>query len=151
MFDIAFSELVVICMVALVVIGPEKLPKLARAVGLLVGRAQRYVSGVKSEISSELQMQELQKLQDEIRLNTLDTESTQFEVGQIIKHKMEPKGAATSQPDMFDLQAAKQQVDTVPAPAIRQPKTEVEPVPQNMPPAQAASSAPSALRQGDLG
>ncbi len=150
MFDIAFSELVVICMVALVVIGPEKLPKLARAVGLLVGRAQRYVNGVKTEISSEMQMQELQKLQDEIRLNTLDTESTQFEVGQIIKHKMEPQGAATSQPDMFDLQAAKQ-IDAGQAPATSQPKPQAEPVPQNLPPAQAASSVPSSLRQGDLG
>lgn len=138
MFDIAFSELVVIFMVALVVIGPEKLPKVARAVGLLVGKAQRYVSGVKSEINSELQMQELQKLQDEIRLNTLDTETTQFQVGQIIKHKAEPQGAATSQPDMFNLPAA-QPMNTVSA----VPETVSQVVPPNTPP------APTVLRQGD--
>ncbi len=143
MFDIAFSELVVIFMVALVVIGPEKLPKVARAIGLLVGKAQRYVSGVKSEINSELQMQELQKLQDEIRLNTLDTESTQFEVGQIIKHKMEPQGAATSQPDMFDLPATQPADTASAAPATARA---AQAVPQQPPPTQ---SAPAALRQGD--
>lgn len=141
MFDIAFSELVVIFMVALVVIGPEKLPKVARAIGLLVGKAQRYVSGVKSEINSELQMQELQKLQDEIRLNTLDTETTQFEAGQIIKHKMNPQGAATSQPDMFDLPAT-QPVNT----ASAVPESVSQAIPPNLPPAQTASAA---LRQGD--
>ncbi|HLD09303.1 MAG TPA: Sec-independent protein translocase protein TatB, partial [Methylophilaceae bacterium] len=50
MFDVAFSELVVIAIVALIVIGPEKLPKVARTLGLLVGRLQRYVANVKSDI-----------------------------------------------------------------------------------------------------
>ncbi len=143
MFDIAFSELVVIFMVALVVIGPEKLPKVARAIGLLVGKAQRYVSGVKSEINSELQMQELQKLQDEIRLNTLDTETTQFEAGQIIKHKMSPQGAATSQPDMFDLPAT-QPVNTASSASATERVSQA--VSQQAPTAQ---TAPAALRQGD--
>lgn len=136
MFDIAFSELVVICVVALVVIGPEKLPKVARAVGLLVGRAQRYVNGVKSEISSELQMQELQKLQDEIRLNTLDTETTQFEIGQIIKHKAKPQATAEKHADQ-PTQQATQQVDVVTAAAL----------PDSTAPAQTVSS--STLTQGD--
>lgn len=92
MFDIAFSELIVVAIVALVVIGPEKLPKVARTLGHLWGRAQRYVNDVKAEISSEMpleQLQELQKLQDEIRLNIQDTGSTQFQVGQVIKHDMQ--------------------------------------------------------------
>lgn len=63
MFDISFSELIVIGVIALIVIGPERLPKVARTIGLLLGRAQRYVSDVKSDISREMQLDELKKLQ----------------------------------------------------------------------------------------
>ncbi|MBS1159221.1 MAG: tatB [Proteobacteria bacterium] len=66
MFDIGFSELIVIGIVALVVIGPERLPKVARTLGLLLGRAQRYVSDVKSDISREMQLDELKKLQSQV-------------------------------------------------------------------------------------
>ena len=61
MFDIGFSELVVIGVVALIVIGPERLPKVARAAGLLYGRMQRYVSTVKSDISREIQLDEIRR------------------------------------------------------------------------------------------
>ena len=67
MFDIAFSELLVIAIVALLVIGPEKLPKVARTVGALTGRMQRYVAQVKDEINREARFEELQKLQQEIK------------------------------------------------------------------------------------
>jgi len=66
MFDIGFSELVVIAIVALVVIGPERLPKVARTIGLLLGRAQRYVNDVKSDINREMQLDELKKLQSQV-------------------------------------------------------------------------------------
>lgn len=66
MFDIAFSELMIIGVVALLVIGPEKLPKVARTLGHLLGRAQRYVNDVKSDISREIQLDELKKLQTEV-------------------------------------------------------------------------------------
>ena len=66
MFDISFSELFVIGVVALVVIGPERLPKVARTLGLLLGRAQRYVNDVKSDINREMQLDELKKLQAEV-------------------------------------------------------------------------------------
>lgn len=61
MFDISFTELLVIGAVALVVIGPERLPKVARTVGHLLGRAQRYVSDVKSDIQREMELDELKK------------------------------------------------------------------------------------------
>lgn len=61
MFDIGFSELFIIGIVALIVIGPERLPKVARTVGHLYGRMQRYVSSVKSDISQEIQMDELRR------------------------------------------------------------------------------------------
>jgi sec-independent protein translocase protein TatB len=65
MFDIAFSELVVIGVVALVVIGPERLPKVARTMGHLFGRMQRYVSQVKADINREMEMSELSKVKTE--------------------------------------------------------------------------------------
>ena len=63
MFDIGFSEMIVIAVVALVVIGPERLPKVARTLGHLFGRMQRYVNDVKSDISREMELEELRKLQ----------------------------------------------------------------------------------------
>lgn len=66
MFDIGFSELLVIAIVALIVIGPERLPKVARTLGLLLGRAQRYVNDVKSDINREMQLDELKKLQSQV-------------------------------------------------------------------------------------
>ena len=63
MFDIGFSEMVVIAIVALIVIGPERLPKVARTLGHLFGRMQRYVNDVKSDISREMELDELRKLQ----------------------------------------------------------------------------------------
>ncbi|HEX6828236.1 MAG TPA: Sec-independent protein translocase protein TatB [Burkholderiales bacterium] len=66
MFDIGFSELLVIAVVALVVIGPERLPKVARTMGHLFGRMQRYVNTVKADISREMELDELRKLQGSV-------------------------------------------------------------------------------------
>lgn len=66
MFDIGFSELLVVGIVALLVIGPERLPKVARTLGHLLGRAQRYVNDVKSDINREMQLDELRKLQAQV-------------------------------------------------------------------------------------
>jgi sec-independent protein translocase protein TatB len=75
MFDVGLSELMVIAVVALVVIGPERLPKVARTAGLLLGRLQRYVSDVKADINREMQLDELKKMQQEIssQVNSLET------------------------------------------------------------------------------
>ena len=67
MFDIGFTELMFIGVVALIVIGPEKLPKVARTIGHLFGRAQRYITDVKSEINREMEIEELRKLQSEMQ------------------------------------------------------------------------------------
>lgn len=67
MFDIGFSELIVIGVVALVVIGPERLPKVARTAGLLFGRFQRYVSNVKADIQREMDTAEFGKLKNEVQ------------------------------------------------------------------------------------
>jgi len=61
MFDVGFSELMVIAVVALIVIGPERLPKVARTMGHLFGRLQRYVNDVKADINREIELEELRK------------------------------------------------------------------------------------------
>lgn len=75
MFDVSFGELLIIAVVALIVIGPERLPKVARTLGLLAGRMQRYVTTVKSDIERELKMDELRKLQQDVRHEVSAVES----------------------------------------------------------------------------
>jgi len=67
MFDIGFSELMVIALVALIVIGPERLPRVARTLGHLAGRLQRYVSDVKADINREVELDELRKMRDSMQ------------------------------------------------------------------------------------
>ncbi len=66
MIDLGLSKLAIIGVVALIVIGPEKLPKVARMAGTLYGRAQRYLHEVKSEVSREIELDELRNLQKEV-------------------------------------------------------------------------------------
>lgn len=67
MIDLGLSKIAIIGVVALIVIGPEKLPKVARMVGSLYGRAQRYLSEVKSEVSREIELEELRSIQKEVQ------------------------------------------------------------------------------------
>ncbi len=76
MFDVGFSELMVIGVVALVVIGPERLPKVARTAGLLLGRLQRYVNDVKADINREMQLDELKKMQEQMTEQVRSMESS---------------------------------------------------------------------------
>lgn len=75
MFDIGFTELMLIALVGLIVIGPERMPKVARTVGHLLGRLQRYVGDVKADIKREMQIEELKKLQSEVAAQVNDMES----------------------------------------------------------------------------
>ena len=76
MIDLGLTKLALIGVVALVVIGPEKLPKVARMVGSLYGRAQRYISQVKSEVSREIELDELRKMQQDVREAASSVEQT---------------------------------------------------------------------------
>lgn len=76
MFDLGFSELIVIAVVTLIVVGPERLPKVARTAGHLLGRLQRYVSDVKSDIQREMQLEELKKLQQQVEQQARDLETS---------------------------------------------------------------------------
>lgn len=74
MFDFSFAELLVIGVVALIVIGPERMPKVARAAGLLFGRAQRYVSEIKADINNQLKLDELRKIEADMRAKASSAE-----------------------------------------------------------------------------
>lgn len=101
MFDVSFSELLVIAVVALLVIGPEKLPKVARTVGAFTGRMQRYMTQIKEEVNREMRFEELQKLQQEIQqsvesaevdIKNIASETTQS-VAEVIKKPGKPRTA----------------------------------------------------------
>lgn len=66
MFDIGFSEMVIIAVVALVVLGPDRLPRVARQAGQWMGKLQRYVSDVKSDINRQMELDELRRLKTEV-------------------------------------------------------------------------------------
>ena len=96
MFDIGFSELMVIGIVALLVIGPEKLPKVARTLGHLLGRAQRYVNDVKSDINREMQLDELKKLQAQVTDSARELENSVRKEYETARSAVEAPAAATA-------------------------------------------------------
>lgn len=109
MFDIAFSELLLIGVVALVVIGPERLPKVARTMGVLFGRLQRYVTQVKADINREMELSELAKVRTEfegaarefqrdIESKVHDAERDIREVEKDIERQLQPDAGAPDAP-----------------------------------------------------
>ena len=76
MFDLGFSELMVVALVALVVIGPERLPRVARTMGHLAGRLQRYVADVKADINREVELDELRKMRDSMQSAAQEMQSS---------------------------------------------------------------------------
>ena len=84
MFDIGVTKLAIIGGIALVVIGPERLPGLARTMGTLLGRARRYVADVKEEVNRSMELDELRKMRDHVEdaarvvEETLQTHATEF-------------------------------------------------------------------------
>jgi sec-independent protein translocase protein TatB len=103
MFDIGFSELLVIGIVALIVIGPERLPRVARTLGHLAGRLQRYVSDVKSDISREMELEDLRKMRDSMQQAASSFESsvkselnkTESELNKSVESVMQDKPVET--------------------------------------------------------
>lgn len=106
MFDISFAELMVIAVVGLLVIGPDKLPQVARTVGAFMGRLQRYVAQVKEEVNREARFEDLQNLQREIqeganqvRANIMDganeARATMANIEERVKPKRQSKAIAS--------------------------------------------------------
>lgn len=111
MFDIGFSELMLIGIVALVVIGPERLPRVARTVGHLLGRAQRYVSDVKADINREIQLDELKKLQSQVSESARAVEDS-------LRQEVDAARSAVSTPAqaaVAELEATAKALDLAPA------------------------------------
>jgi len=83
--DLGISKMALIGAVALVVIGPEKLPRVARTVGALLGKAQRYVADVKAEVNRSMDLEELKKMRDTVEdaarnvENSIQTSASDFE------------------------------------------------------------------------
>ena len=81
MIDLGVSKLALIAVVALVVIGPERLPKVARMAGNLMGRAQRYMAEVKSEVNRQVELDELKKMQEAATSAVKDVQSSMNDIG----------------------------------------------------------------------
>jgi sec-independent protein translocase protein TatB len=134
MFDIGFSEIFVIALVALIVVGPERLPKVARTLGHLLGRMQRYVSDVKADISREMELDELRKLQASVH-----------EAARSIEQSVH-KEISTAESQLNSITASATELAPTP------PAAEAAPTPPAVaaapPPLPAAEAAPSQLELG---
>ena len=108
MFDVGFAELLIIGLVALVVIGPERLPGLARTAGAWLGRAKRFVTDVKSEIDEELRTEELKRIMKEQNLGNathsiLEETKQEFqEIQKEVKSAFEERDTGESKPKPDD-------------------------------------------------
>ena len=98
MIDIGLSKMALIGVVALIVIGPEKLPRVARTVGALLGKAQRSVADVKSEVNRSMELDELKKMKDTVENAARDVEqSIQTSASEFEKDLAQATGTASGE------------------------------------------------------
>lgn len=132
MFDVGFSELMVIALVGLIVIGPERLPKVARTAGHLLGRLQRYVSDVKSDISREMQLDELKKLQAQVQEQARDLDRQINDQMKTVETELNQSILASAEKKDESIEAAQPYMPPAPSvPSVPQAPS----VPPNNPPA----------------
>lgn len=106
MFDIGFSELIVVALVALIVIGPERLPRVARTIGALLGRAQRYVNDVKSDIQREVDLGELKNISSTFQDAAKSVEQSVSQFGKEMQEVGDTLNQSVSEPVQAAAQAA---------------------------------------------
>jgi sec-independent protein translocase protein TatB len=126
MLDFSFSELMVIMVVALIVIGPERLPKVARTLGHLWGRAQRYVNGVKADIERDMAVEEFRQLQQTVQAEANAVEQSVKQVALTADQQVQQINAAVAQLSSPD-QTTPGQTTIPPSaadPSSSQPKSE---------------------------
>ena len=87
MFDVNFSEILVILVVALIVIGPDRLPAVARSMGQWMGRIQRFVSSVKQDVNRSMELEELRELERKVKAEAAALEQSAQQVGNDIKRE----------------------------------------------------------------
>lgn len=130
MFDVSFSELMLIGVIALIVIGPERLPKVARTVGHLLGRAQRYVNDVKSDIQREIDLKEIGDIKGQME-----------DAARSVKASMDEAQTSLSEP-LDEAKKALQDAQNL----VTSPLPQAEPTSSpTSDPAPAASAAPAAI------
>lgn len=126
MFDIGFSEIALIAVVALVVIGPERLPRVARMAGRMLGQLQRYVNSVKADIDREIQLEELKTIQGEINTAAKSLESSLRDgVASVEQQAREVEGTFTATDAELNARvkesAASSAPDVAPLPSLPEP------------------------------
>jgi sec-independent protein translocase protein TatB len=144
MFDIGFSEMIVIAVIALIVLGPEKLPRVARTAGHLLGRMQRYVNDVKSDINREIELDELRKLQKEMQNAAQSLEQTVR--GEVNAVENEFKQIGDTAQKALSEPAGDAVTDAIagPAPSQRELGLDAAPLANAPPPVKSTSPAESA-------
>ena len=105
MIDLGVSKLALIAVVALVVVGPERLPKVARMAGNLFGRAQRYMADVKSEVSRQMEVEEFKKFREETSATLKEVENS---IGSTVQ---EASANLSDQADIFETSFDKPPLD----------------------------------------
>jgi sec-independent protein translocase protein TatB len=143
MFDIGASEILLIGVVALIVIGPERLPRVAKTLGLLVGRMQRYVGEVKADINREIELDELRKLKATMQDAARDIQQTVTTQVNYIDNEFKQTGSEIQK-----------QVESAVAPLAEIQSMTAATTPAAEAPAsvesQSAASAPEQTTQADL-
>lgn len=142
MFDVSFSELMLIGVIALIVIGPERLPKVARTVGHLLGRAQRYVSDVKTDIKREMDLEEISNIKGQMEDAAKSVKDSMRQASDSLRNPLEEaqkalKDATTSMGSLID--EAKEEATSLPNADTAQ-KTDTAPLPGTPVPHQASAS-----------
>lgn len=151
MFDFAFSELVVIAVVALVVIGPERLPTVARTVGALLGRLNRYVADVKSDVEREMRLEDMKKLRAEVEQQAMGFEQSVVKELEATRTAVE-QPVAEAQQSLADVMqetgqtAVEIQQDVLPSDALAEPVAALSSAPAPAP----ARATPPATPQAAL-
>lgn len=98
MFDVGFSEIVVIMVVALVVIGPKRLPAVARTMGQWWGRLQRYINRIKMDVTTSMELEELRELERKVKAETEALERSVQQAGNDINHEVRQLEKELDQP-----------------------------------------------------
>ena len=122
MLDLGLSKMALIGAVALIVIGPEKLPRVARTVGSLLGRAQRYVADVKAEVNRSMELDELRKMKDTVEDAARNVESSLHNTSADFEKTWSEVTAGFQEPTGLGVDSALADVGSSPYPEYKHPR-----------------------------
>jgi sec-independent protein translocase protein TatB len=122
MIDFGFDKIALIGAVALIVIGPEKLPRVARTVGHMIGKAQRYVAEVKAEVNRSIELEELQKMKSQFEGAARDVEQTVQREMSAATGELERSWSSDAAPGLSTASGTDDSVLAPPPPDYKHPK-----------------------------